>query len=187
MVKCSDFSCRTRNIREGPGAAILKTDPKQLLYKSMQVPLEEDDWNGDVPPAFTPITGMDPRSGRTPMLVPCPKGIIQILCSLMAPRSLIWQCGGIWTLGLYCLCTRWWAQSPSPLISHTGDQIERDSTNLRPEPEACTSAIWHILSGRNMNFNQHPLKFWIRLYCCNFLLGSKIPSKHHISTPLVWH
>lgn len=28
MVKCSAFSCRTRNIRERPGAATLKTDPK---------------------------------------------------------------------------------------------------------------------------------------------------------------
>lgn len=135
MVKCSDFSCRTRNIRERLGVAILKTDPKQLLYKSRQVPLEEDDWNGDVPPAFTPITGMDPCPGRTPMFGLCPKGIIQILCSLMAPRSLIWQCGGIWTLGLHWLCTTWWAQSLflwSPILgTRLKETVPNSDLNLR--------------------------------------------------------
>lgn len=194
MVKCSDFSCKTRNIWERPGVAIMKTDPKQQLYKSMQIPPEEDDWNGDVPPVFTPVTGMDPHPGapgRTPRLGPYPKGIVQILCSLMAPRNLIWRWdGGIWTLGLHCLCTRWWAQSPFPPTSHTGDQIERDNAKFRPGPETCTSTIRHILSGRMVNFMQHPLKFWIRLYCCIFfLLSSKqdLPWKCHISTPLVWH
>lgn len=40
-----------------------------------------------------------------------PPKTVQIPYSLMAPRSLVCLCGGIWTLGLHCLCTRWWAHS----------------------------------------------------------------------------
>lgn len=102
MVKCSDFTSRSptedNKYTGRPGAVILKTDCKELLYSSMQDPLETDDHSKAAPGTCLLLSLEDPGQGapgRTPMLGFHAEVIVQILCSLVAPRSLVCLCGGI--------------------------------------------------------------------------------------------
>lgn len=98
MVKCSDFSSRLPTEDKKwvgrPGVIILKIYCKQLLYNSMQVPLKMVLAGHSKAALGTclPLSLKDPHQGApgtTLMLGSLPKGVVQILCSLMAPRSLI--------------------------------------------------------------------------------------------------
>lgn len=175
-----------------PELIILKTDRKQPLCNSVQVPLEMDDrWpqQGSTR-MWLQLLLEDPCQGgpaTTPMLASRPEGIVQILCSLESRLPKWWGLNSAITLPT---C---WMVGSFPFSSYIpcwGPRLKRQCQIQTWRLAQRKEWIWPVLSGRNMNFMEYPLKWDLNQIILLHFFSAKtkqgLPPKHHVSTLLVW-